>query len=275
MSTAQEYSVLDDTTPVAHSRYHITALARGLVMLDVLSRRRTGLTVTKIADETGWSITTAFRVASTLSQLGYLNHDKHSGLYELAYPCLLLGYCATFNLEISEIALPDLRQLHHKTTQSVFLSVLVGAEIVSIVRLLRSERFGAVGDRFPAHATPNGKMLIAHLPVADRERLLASEKWTAYTSKTITDPERLRAAVELARHNGFAVTDDELVIGTRGIAAPVFDSDGACVAAVSIVSAGNKLSLTAVLDLYCANVCETAKRISVQLNNRYLRSRDI
>ncbi|MBI4274945.1 MAG: IclR family transcriptional regulator, partial [Rhizobiales bacterium] len=265
MSTAQEHGVLDDTMLVAHSRYHITALARGLTMLDVLSRRRFGLTVTEVADETGWSITTAFRVASTLCQLGYLNHDKRSGLYELAYSCLLLGYCAIFNLEISEIALPDLQRLHRETTQSVLLSVLAGAEIVSTVRLLRSERFGAIGDRFPAHATPNGKMLIAHLPLADRERLLASEKWAAYTPKTITDPARLRAAVEQARRNGFSVTDDELVVGTRGVAAPIFDSNGTCVAAVSIVSAGNKISLAALLDLYCAKVCETAKRISVQL----------
>ncbi len=273
MSTRKE-SAVPDHAGQQNSRYHITALARGLKVLDLLSRHKTGLTVSEIAAETGWTITTAFRVATTLCQLGYLNHDKRSGCYELTYLCLLLGYCATFNLELSEMALPDLQQLHNETRESVFLSILAGAEIISTVRLLRSERFGALGDRFPAHATPNGKMLLAHLPFTERERLLTNEKWTAFTPKSITDPLQLRAVIEQAHLNGFAFTDDELVIGTRGVAAPIFDSEGECVAAVSIVCAGNRLSLAAVLDKYCLKVRDAANRISMQLKCRYLRSRN-
>lgn len=262
-------------TAAGTSRYHITALARGLQLLAMLAARRGGMTVSAIAAESGWTITTAFRVASTLCHLGYLEHDKRSGDYELTYHCLSLGYSATVSLELTEIAFPDLQKLHDETHESVFLSILAGADIISTVRLLRSERFGALGDRFPAHATPNGKMLIAHLPARDQERLLTGTRWMSFTPKTIVDPAQLRKEFEKARLAGFAVTDDELVVGTRGIAAPIFDWDGQCVAAVAIVCAGKRLTVAQVIERYCGPVQITAERISALLRARYPISHDI
>ncbi len=255
-----------------HSRYHITALARGLIVLDLLSRRRSGLAPTEIATVTGWTITTAFRVVSTLCQLGYLAHDKQSGRYNLTYSVLLLGYNATLDLDLPETAYPILRKLYDQTHESIFLSVLVGQEIISTVRFLRSERFGALGDRFPAHATPNGKMLLACLPADQLNQLLAHARWAAFTPKTLVTPEEILKSVVEARARGYAVTDDELVVGTRGIAAPVFDADGQCVAAISIVCAGGRLTLSSVVEKYRDLVCATAGKISLQLKSRYTRS---
>ncbi len=251
------------------SRYHITALSRGLRLLSMLSSHRHGLTISEIASRAGWTISTTFRVASTLRHLGYLENETSSGCYELTYQCLLLGYCASANLDLTEFAMPELQRLHQETRESVFLSLLAGAEIVSVVRLLRSEQFGTVGSgRFPAHATPNGKMLMAWLPDHERERLLKQTNWVSFTPKTITEPAQLSRELQKARMAGYAVTDDELVIGTRGIAAPIFDWDGECVAAVTISCAGNRLTLDEMIQRYCEATQATARRITALLQSR-------
>ena len=67
-----------------------------------------------------------------------------------------------------------------------------------------------------------------------REAHLARTPLTACTPRTVTDQKRLRAVLRQVRAGGIAFSEDEHVLGSTGIAAPVFDRNARIVAALDI-----------------------------------------
>jgi len=90
---------------------------------------------------------------------------------------------------------------------------------------------GGIG--FPAHSTASGKVLLAFLPEADRQRYLA-EDLCPMTRATVTDKKVLAVELEGVRRNGYALDNGEAISGIGCVAAPIRDQDGLVVAAVSL-----------------------------------------
>ncbi|WP_233257347.1 IclR family transcriptional regulator C-terminal domain-containing protein [Promicromonospora sp. AC04] len=131
-----------------------------------------------------------------------------------------------------------------------------------------------VGTRFPAYATSMGRAILAHAEPGVLDAYLASAVQSSppssppsslplsppskvgstagskvgpsaasktpsgmlvpLTSRTITDPRDLRAALDLVREQGWALVDQELEEGLRSVAAPLRDGTGRVVAAVNV-----------------------------------------
>jgi DNA-binding IclR family transcriptional regulator len=63
------------------------------------------------------------------------------------------------------------------------------------------------------------------------------------TRNTITSLETLTHELERIRQHGYAIDDREVDDGTRCVAAPVFDSTGRVIAAMSIAGPAYRLTL--------------------------------
>lgn len=83
------------------------------------------------------------------------------------------------------------------------------------------------------HATGVGKALLAWESPAFIDAVLA-RPLDRPTSYTITEPGRPRRELTDTRERGYAVTREEMTLGTCSVAAPVLTADGA-VAAVGVV----------------------------------------
>lgn len=224
------------------SRYHVEALSRGLTLLKLLSLAVSPMSVSDLAQSSGMTIATAFRIIRTLSSLGFVE-SAGAREYRLSYKTIRLGYNAFAHSDFADLAAPILKRLHRQTGDSVFLSVLAVPNIVSIVRIVPPKRLHVVGHVFPLHATAEGKILIGHLDDGKR-RLSAAllPQRLLVPHGTVSREAFLEEAAEAARC-GWATTDEELVLGTRGVAAPIFDSSGVCVAAAALVSTRNRRTL--------------------------------
>ncbi|NLB52215.1 MAG: hypothetical protein GX808_04665 [Syntrophomonadaceae bacterium] len=55
-----------------------------------------------------------------------------------------------------------------------------------------------------------------------------------YTRNTITDPEALKAELHKTRERGYAIDNEETVMGLGCVAAPIFASSNQVIAAISI-----------------------------------------
>jgi len=77
-------------------------------------------------------------------------------------------------------------------------------------------------------------VLLAHLQADDLDRYLKNAKFTRFTEKTICDPESLRKELVTVTKQGFAVVDQELELGLRSLAVPVFAGGAKAVAAINI-----------------------------------------
>jgi IclR family acetate operon transcriptional repressor len=139
-------------------------------------------------------------------------------------------------LDLVHRARPFLEDLAERTDETVNLGVFDGDSVVYVDQIAGTRAIVSaswVGRRTPLHCTSNGKVLLAHLPDADRERALAAPL-EPRTKRTITDPDVLRAQLLEVRVRGYAQTLEELEEGLNAIAAPVHDASGDVIAAVSV-----------------------------------------
>ncbi len=181
------------------------------------------------------------RYASTLVTLGYLEQGP-SRKYRLAARVSDVGLSMLDSMEIRRVAREPLRELRARTGRTASLGVLCGTEVVYVERRQGSregqhavdEGIG-LGSCLPVHCTAAGKALLARLPVAEQQELIAKLRLTRRTRKTIATKAALRAELEgIVRDGGVAVEDEELSVGRRAVAAVVVDAEGRPVAAVEL-----------------------------------------
>jgi DNA-binding IclR family transcriptional regulator len=99
-----------------------------------------------------------------------------------------------------------------------------------------------VGVELPLHATGVGKVLLAFLP-EDRQEKVIADGLTPQTSHTIVDAGRLRLNLAEIRRVGYAVTREEMTLGSCSVAAPIRDSEQRVVAAISLVARNSTADL--------------------------------
>jgi len=225
-------------------------LARGLSVLDVLSRNTTGLTVSGLAEHTGLDRAVLYRLLDTLLASGYVRKDTATRRYLLGVAVLELGIKAGQSLEVRRLAEEPLHALSSDTGEVACLVVQDRTDVVVVAVKEPDDRFiqvnYRVGYRHPLGVAAHGKALLAFLPEGAK-----------------------RAELNGVRQRGVAFTRDEIESGAGGVAAPVFGHHGGAVAAVGIVAPSSRLGDP---DVLAIRVLRTAREISERLGWRPRRS---
>lgn len=250
------------------SRYFIEALHRGLRILETFSEETPQLSLAEIVEAVGLDKSTAFRFVYTLQTLGYLERDPESKRYRPGLKVLKLGYTALNSLDIVQLARPYLKELSEKTDEATNMALRDGAEIVYVVRISPLQIVNVnlrVGSRLPVYCTSMGKALLADLSPEELHELLGEGPYEALTPKTITEPDTLLAELERVNRLGYAVNDEELIIGVRSLAAPIRQTDGEVVSAINVSVSSARLTREEMEKQFAEAVVETAQWISQAL----------
>lgn len=214
----------------------VPAVEKAVHILELLESTDNGLNLTDISDALNISKSTSFRILNTLKYFGYVEQEFERGVYTLGHRLLSLANAVKDKLNLAKVALPFMEQLTKITGETTKLGVLRNGEAIVIARVKSSREMSIttdVGRRFPIHAGGASKMLFAHLPEEEIERII-SKGLKRYTSTTITDPEKLRSELKTILRQGFAEDNGECIEGIKAIACPIFDYHGRVVAALSI-----------------------------------------
>ena len=126
---------------------------------------------------------------------------------------LALGYAYLSSFSVAQIAQPHLEDLAEELHESCSVSVLDGDDIVYVARASANRIMTialTVGTRLPPYPTSMGRVLLAHLPDAEREALLSRATLRKLTDHTIVDLDRLREVLATVRSQGWAAVDQEL-----------------------------------------------------------------
>jgi len=152
------------------SRYRNQATQRVLKVLLAFAVNAKPRGVTALSRELGMNKNMIYRALSTLMAENYLARDPTGELYQLGYRLLTLGGGVPSEFDIVALSRPALEQLHALTAESVFLSIIVGHNRVTIddiqaqgPRVLRSQR----GHPVALHCTKMSRVLLAHLSDAE------------------------------------------------------------------------------------------------------------
>jgi DNA-binding IclR family transcriptional regulator len=120
-----------------------------------------------------------------------------------------------------------------------------------------------VGEVLPLHATALGKAVLAHLSDEVRADLLG-DGLTKLTGRTLS-ASALKRDLATVRERGYAVEQEEAVIGEAGVAAPIFDRRAAAVGAVGVAGPSSRLLARGREPAVAAAVLEAARGISRDL----------
>ncbi|MGE5374686.1 MAG: IclR family transcriptional regulator [Bacteroidota bacterium] len=214
--------------------YNVRAVERALQIMECFDDEHPERGISDIAQAVGLHKATAHRIVTTLVNYGYLERVEDGQKYRLGLELPNLGYKVLRRMDLRREAVPFMKQLVAEWDETCDLSIFDQGEVfyIEIVRGTRALTISAaVGQRLPAHATASGKLFLAHLPDDQLDAIL-SHPMKAYTEKTVTSPEELRAQLAEIRARGYSVDCEEFEHGVCAIAAPIFNRSGDVIAAI-------------------------------------------
>src|SRR5436189_6281722 len=182
----------------SHRGGSIQSVERAVAVLKLFGEHESELGVTDLARRLKLHKSTISRLLSTLEAGGFVQQDPRSGRYRLGLQLAALARLALTQYEFRDAARPQLQELAVFSGETTTISVLDGDWAVNIDQVLAPnpvKHLGWIGRRLPLHCTAAGRPLLAHLPAAVVDRLLA-QPLERYTSRNITNPMLLRRELE-------------------------------------------------------------------------------
>lgn len=242
----------------------ISSLKRTLAMLEAVIADDGHSNLAALARKIGMPMATAHRQVTTLVAEGYL---MAAGGGRHVAGARLLGLLHRLDEKqiIANVAAPLLHELAARVRGVVQLGTFENDMVTYRIKTGRGANalFTRIGMQLEAYCSGIGKVLLAHLPEANREDYLAGGPFVSLTDRTIVDPDRLRGELEVVRAQGFAIDDEEIAVGLRCMAVPLCRSDGKVLAAISVsqlLSSRRRLDDTSLLGL----LTEAAQAIEQQ-----------
>ncbi|GGB12594.1 IclR family transcriptional regulator [Brucella endophytica] len=213
----------------------VGGFAKGLRVIEAFGEDKPRLSIAEVSKITGLDRATARRCLLTLAELGYAEYD---GKFFMLLPKILrLGHAYLSATPLPTIMQPHLDRLSDAVGESASASVLDGTEIVYIARAAQMRVMSInlmAGSRLPAYCASMGRVLLAWLDEAEARSVLERTELKPRTPFTRTEPGQLIEELRRIRAQGYAINDQELELGLRSIAVPVFNHRGMVVAALNL-----------------------------------------
>jgi DNA-binding IclR family transcriptional regulator len=153
----------------------MTALSRGIRVLQCFSTADPELSSKDLTDRTGLARPTIFRITSTLRQIGLLRYSESRMVFAPTSRLLTLGTPVLANMKVRHLARPMMQQLAELSAAQVLLSSGSAFEVVVVEAVMgsKSEVFRPeIGTRLSLSRTAIGRAHLLTLPPQERARYL-------------------------------------------------------------------------------------------------------
>jgi IclR family transcriptional regulator, pca regulon regulatory protein len=226
-------------------------LFKGLRLLEAFDAAHARMTVTEAARRVDVSVASARRCLLTLVELGYLRTDGKR--YWMDHGALRIGYAYAASTQLPRLFQPLLDALSERSRESATLAVLHRDQVLIAGRSTarRTMRVGlTLGSRLPLHCSAAGRALVLDLPDAAVRALFSGGALERFTPRTITSVRELLRELAVSRERGYTVCDEEIELGVRSIAVPIRARDGVTVAAMSISTRAERMTVAEMVRAY-------------------------
>ena len=252
-------------------RSQFKSLLRAIDILDLLEENA-ALTVMEISDLLAFPRSTTYKYLAVMKESRMVDYDAVLGKYKLGMRLLELGTAVQDRIALDRLARPYMEELSNHLGETVGLTVLEGNYAVYVEKF--EPRRGSTmvlllrrGIRFPLHAGAASKILLAHQEDEAIEAFLRTQKLTKYTEKTIVDPDKLKQEVKAIRKAGYAFSEEEIDVGVRALAAPIFDHEGKIAAGLVVFGPSQRID-DEKREKILKSVLECSKRISRSIGGK-------
>ncbi|MRS16005.1 helix-turn-helix domain-containing protein [Enterobacteriaceae bacterium RIT691] len=245
----------------------MASLARGLEVIQAFTPQRPVLSISQISQKTGIPRAAVRRCLYTLGKLGFVYAEDGKN-FQLRPRILSLGHAWLASTPLARSAQPVLKHLSEMLNESCSIATLDGDDILYIARASSSRIMTIdldIGSRLPAWATSMGRVLLSGQPEEKLNDMLARVTMIRYTPQTVDSVSQLRAELKRVRQQGYALNDQELEMGLRSLAVPLFNPQGHIVAALNVGVHAGQVSAHEMIERVLPELQKAAKELTLLL----------
>ena len=240
--------------PSGKDVYYIEVVGRALDVLEVFTGEgKPQQSLKEIADRLDQRMNTVFRLLYTLSKHGYV--VKTGKQYELGSKLLDLTGAKMRHTDVVSLARPYMDELLERFGETVNLGIMLEGRVRYVEVRESLERF-----RLAEHVGAGRRRHREH-----QRQLLKTYGMPAVTEHTLSTVAALKADLETTRQRGYAIDDQESMLGGYCVAVPILNSNEHPVAAMSIAAPQVRLN-QAHVQIVSAALMKVGAAISVKLN---------
>jgi len=206
----------------------VKSAARTVDLLELMAARgNEPARLRELSDALGAPRSSIYALLRTLVERGWVRTDATGTLYSIGIQALLAGTTYLDFDPYLRIVQPQINDLSVEIDETIHYGRLHGRDVVYLAthesaRYLRP--FSRVGRRLPAYSTALGKSLLAaRIDLTDGIALSGhlAPTLTPLTPHTIVDRETLVRELEAIRNRGYAIDQEENLVGVVCFAVPL------------------------------------------------------
>jgi len=202
-------------------RYQAPIVKKAFDILTAVSRSKNGLRISDMASDLDISKSTVHGITAALEEQGAVIRDPSSKRYTIGLTLMELGKAAYERVDIIQTARPIMEHLMAQCNESVFLGIR-NQDHVTVIDIVESRKdfkiSSPIGTALPLLAGAVGKAFLSCMPLSDAANYLNANPIRRFTARTITDPTAYLAELETVNSNGYALDDEEYLVGVRAVA---------------------------------------------------------
>jgi IclR family acetate operon transcriptional repressor len=206
-----------------------TPTLRLFALLETVASKDQFFSLQSLAEETNIPKPTLHRMLQQLESAGLLERSGDSRQYGTGVRLRKLAENLLLNDTFHGARHGVLRSLVNEVGESCNLTALSGSEVMYLDRVETAAplRFYLhSGSRVPVHCSASGKLFLAGMTPAQRQRLLGHATLEAFTPKTLTNHEALEEEIKQVKRQGFALDNEEFLPGLLCVAVLVPSASG-------------------------------------------------
>ena len=204
--------------------YSAPSVKKAFKILHAISDASNGLGISDLSKQLKIGKSTVHGITSALEEMGILVRDPIHKKYNIGYTLLELRKKAYAKMELRDVARIPMERLMEKIGETVFLGILNG-DHVTILDMVESHNEMKItsppGTRLPLIAGATGKVFLSQFEEKKAKEIIQKIGLVRFTSKSIIDPKKFFKEVEETKKRGYAIDDEEYMLGVRAIAVPL------------------------------------------------------
>ena len=245
-----------------------SSMLKGVIILEALATFQQPASLAQLMQITGMPKASLHRTLAIFEEAGLVAREPGGRTYAPGDRLSKLAITTLTHDTVSAIRHSVLRKLVADLRETCNLAILKRGELFYLDRVeadwpLRLHL--PPGTTLPPHCSASGKLLLAFKPAEERARFLENLPLEQFTHRTITDHHVLESELERIASIGYAVDNEEFVLGVSCVAVPVKDAAGEVVAAIAVHAATARLPLSQAME-HISKLKEAAERISHTLS---------
>ena len=216
----------------------VRSVSRAITILRVFDKNEPDLLLRTIAERTRLDTATTRRLLVTLADEGLVAHNPDTARYRLTTGLLVLANAVDGGLSLRDIAHEHLVTLSDRTKTTVFLSAFRSGNMVCLDKVTGGDhvdiKWWGVNESLPMNCGAAPKLTLAYLPEKIAAEIAKPENYVALSEHSIMDPDVLAKQLCDARSKGWMLSLNDVSDGLSALAAPVLNTKGDLIAAVSL-----------------------------------------